>query len=114
MVMAMMVMLVVTMKEDSDAKNGDRDDVDDNDNIDFEVDDGVKCKFAQVIFGAFAQYLMWIFYFLVQFNFCSIRMPPVTGFYEPGYDLGVSSTCWFLLNRIFLGNYLPSNIFFFD
>ena len=33
-------------------------DVDDNDNIDFEVDDGVKCKFAQVIFGAFAQYLM--------------------------------------------------------
>ena len=56
--MAMMVMLVVTMKENSDAKNGDRDDVDDNDNIDFEVDDGVKCKFAQVIFGAFAQYLM--------------------------------------------------------
>ena len=56
--MAMMLTAVGMMKEDSDAKDGDRDHGEDKNDTDFEVDDGVKCKFLQVIFGAFAQFLM--------------------------------------------------------
>ena len=76
----------------------------------------LKANICNSILLAFPQFLMWIYYLLVQLdvnNLCSKTICQVISLYEPSCDLARRSICWFHLCRIFLGNYLPSKFYFF-